>query len=94
MKFGAVDIEIMRLSRSPGPAGLDDMERLVLDRVAGEGLQRNGDTLGLSGLAAAVGLIIGVAGGAMPFEAQPQDSALSPLTGLPSVPSSVLMGAR
>lgn len=91
MTIEAVDLAIMRLSRSQGPAGLVNIERFVLDRLASEAPQRNRDSLGLSSLAAAVGLVIGVAGGAIPSEAPSKEAILSPLTDYSAFPNSTLL---
>lgn len=91
MTIEAVDVAIMRLSRPQEPAGLVNIERIVLDRLASEAPQRNRDSLGLSSLAAAVGLIIGVAGGAIPNEAPSKEPTLSPLTHYSAFSTSTLL---
>jgi hypothetical protein len=93
MTMESVDIQIERLARTSAPPGLKGMEQLVLDRLAGESPVRTWDSLGLSSLAAAVGLALGVAGGAVPL-ASNADPTLSPLTDASLFPASALVEVR
>lgn len=94
MTMGAIDIEIERLARTPGPPGLAKVEALVLVRMASEGSPRSRETLGLSGLAAAFGLVLGVVGGAVPPSVHKLDTTLSPLTDASLFPATTLFGVR
>ena len=90
MTLEPVDIQIERLARTAAPPGLAGMEQLVLERLAGESPVRTWDSLALSNLAAAVGLSLGVAGGALPSAPQSADPTLSPLTDVSLFPASTL----
>ena len=88
-----LEIQIERLARTAAPPGLAGMEQVVLERLAGESPVRTWDSLGFSSLAAAVGLVLGVAGGAIP-PAPTVDPALSPLTDASLFPASALVEVR
>ena len=93
MTMEPVDTQIERLARTAAPPGLAGMEQLVLDRLSGESPVRTWDSLGLTSLAAAVGLALGVAGGAVP-PARNVNPTLSPLTDASLFPASALVEVR
>lgn len=94
MTLEPVDVQMERLAHTAAPPGLAGMEQLVLERLAGEGPARTWDSLGLSSLAAAVGLSLGVAGGALPSAGPSVDPTLSPLTDVSLIPASTLAEVR
>lgn len=95
MNIDAVDAALERLARAPGPTELDRLERTVLARVSADRPLQHRDSFGLSAVAALCALVLGVAGGVAPDQADARNRPLLPLAGASELaPSSLLAGHR
>lgn len=86
-----LDALLGRLARAPAPASLDGLEAQVLARIAMPPVVRVG--IGMSALAVAAALVIGIFGAAVPARQAGAASPLFPLGPVsPLAPSTLLVG--